>query len=112
AGTVRRAAELNQRPITLIGSPHPNGTLPQQLSFASAEPDNIMLTALKRAEDNDDLIVRAYETSGAATRATIQLPLWHRVIEAQFRACEIKTFRVPRDRAQSIAECNLLEYSI
>ncbi|MCA1553410.1 MAG: alpha-mannosidase, partial [Chloroflexi bacterium] len=47
AGTVRRAAELNQRPITLIGSPHPNGTLPQQLSFASAEPDNIMLTALK-----------------------------------------------------------------
>ncbi len=111
AGTVRRAAELNQRPITLIGSPHPNATLPQQLSFASVEPDNIVLTTLKRAEDNDDLIVRAYETHGAATRAIIQLPQWQRVIEADFRACEIKTFRVPRDAERPIVETNLLEWT-
>jgi alpha-mannosidase len=110
AGTVRRAAELNQRPIVLLATYHPEGSLPQQASYLSVDQENIIVSAVKVAEEGDDLIVRAYETNRVATRATIRLPQWNRLIEAHFAPCEIKTFRVPRAAGQPIVETNLLEW--
>lgn len=40
-------------------------------SGLSAEPANIIVTALKAAEERDDLIVRAYECAGRQTEATL-----------------------------------------
>ncbi len=40
-------------------------------SFLSIEPDNVILTALKRSEDNDGIIIRFYEAEGKETNATI-----------------------------------------
>ena len=111
AGTVQRAAELNQRPITLIGTYHPQGTLPQVASFVRAEPANVVVSVLKQAEDDDALILRAYETTRAATRASITLPTLGRAIEAQFGPCEIKTFRIPRDSNAPVTEVNLIEWA-
>jgi alpha-mannosidase len=65
---------------------------------------------LKKAEDSDDLILRAYETSRAATHATIHLPAWKRKIEVDFGPCEIKTFRIPQDDRLPVLETNLLEW--
>ncbi|NPV67084.1 MAG: alpha-mannosidase [Anaerolineae bacterium] len=110
AGTVRRAAELNQRPFILHESFHPEGTLPQADSFIAVQPDHVMVTVLKQAEDGDDLIVRAYETAKIAARATIDLPHWGRTITAYFLPGEIKTFRVPRNPAQAVVETDLLEW--
>ncbi|MEO8397026.1 MAG: glycoside hydrolase family 38 C-terminal domain-containing protein, partial [Chloroflexota bacterium] len=104
AGTVKRAAELNQRPIALFATYHREGKLPQSDSFIDVQPDNVIVSVLKQAEDGDDLIVRAYETTKTATQATIRLPQWKRVIEASFAPGEIKTFRVPRDPAQPVSE--------
>lgn len=109
AGTVQRAAELNQRPVALIGTYHPDGKLPQSDSFIEVSPTNVVVTVLKQAEDNDDLIVRAYETTKTASHATIKLPKWGRVIEAAFAPCEIKTFRVPQDTALPVRETDMLE---
>jgi len=110
AGTARRAAELNQPPIALFATFHPDGTLPQSDSFITVEPRNVMVTVLKQAEDGDGLVLRAFETIGAATRASIRLPKLERVIEADFGANEIKTFLIPRDAAKAIIETNLLEW--
>ena len=104
-----RAAELNCRPIALAETYHA-GTLPQRNSYLAAEPENIVVSAVKRAEDGDDLIVRCYETSGVATRATIRLPKWNRTIEAAFGPSQIKTFRVPLDAAQPVVETNMIEW--
>jgi len=112
AGTVQRAAELNQRPIALIATYHPDGKLPQSDSFIKVSTNNVVVTVLKQAEDNSDLIVRAYETTKTASRATIQLPKWNRVIEVDFAPCEIKTFRIPQDANQSITETDMLEYPL
>jgi len=111
AGTVQAAMELNQRPVTLIETYHPAGTLPQCASFLVSDQDNVVVTAVKRAEDNDDLVVRCYETAKVQTDATLRLPSWQRVIEATFRPCEIKTFRVPKDAALPVVETNLLEWT-
>lgn len=111
AGTVRRAAELNQRPIAIIETFHEQGRLPQRDAFVAADQENIIVSAIKKAEDNDDLIVRCYETSKVLTDATIRLPRWDRTIEAAFGPCEIKTFRVPHDPSQPVIETNLLEWT-
>ncbi len=112
AGTVKRAAELNQRPIVVAETFHPQGELPQAASFIDARPEHILVSVLKQAEDGDDLILRAYETTGAATAAVIRLPHWERTIEAHFAPGEIKTFRIPQDPAQPITETDLLEQAI
>ncbi len=109
AGTVKRAAELNQRPIMVIETYHPDGPLPQQDSFVSVDQDNVIISAVKRAEDGDDLILRCCETAHKATRSTIRLPKWSRVIQTNFRPSEIKTLRIPRDTSRPIIETNLLE---
>jgi alpha-mannosidase len=106
AGTVRRAAELNQRPIVLLGTYH-DGSLPQSRATVEVTPENIVVGAVKLAEDNDDLIVRCYESSRVATEA--ELRVGERVIPLSFGACEIKTIRVPRDDSQPVMETNLLE---
>lgn len=112
AGTVHRAAELNQKPIAMFATFHPDGKLPQVDSFIDVQPSNVVVSVLKRAEDSDDLIIRAYETHKISTHAKITLPKWGHVIEADFVPCEIKTFRVPRDPKQSITETNLLEWDM
>jgi alpha-mannosidase len=109
AETVRRAAELNQAPVSVLGTFHPEGKLPPACVYADARPANIVLSVIKQAEDGDDLVVRAYESSKAATAATIRLPQWGRIIQAEFGPGEIKTFRVPRSPGRPVVEVNLLE---
>ena len=88
------------------------GELPQTDSYVSVDADNVMVSAMKKAEDNDDLIIRAYETARTSTRAVIKLPKWNRTIEADFGPCEIKTFRIPKDASLPIAETNLIEWEL
>jgi alpha-mannosidase len=111
AGTLRRAAELNQPPIPMFTTFHPDGTLPQCDSFLSVEPENVMVTVLKQAEDGNGLILRAYETNGASAHACIRLAALGRLIEADFGPAEIKTFLIPRDPEKEVLETNLLEWS-
>ncbi len=109
AGTVRKAAELNQRPVALVTTLH-EGDMPRSASFLSVDHENLLVSVLKKAEDNDDLIVRVYETAGVTTSGTIRLEAWNCTIEATFGPCEIKTFRVPADASQPVVETNLLEW--
>jgi len=110
AGTARRALELNQRPIALAETYHP-GTLPQRNSFLAVDRENIVVSAVKRAEDNDDLIVRCYETNRVMTTATIHLVAWDREYTTTFAPCEIKTLRIPRDASAPVAETDLVEWA-
>lgn len=112
-GVVQQAAEINCGPFALIATGRPQGTLPLTASFAHSDAANIIIAVMKRAEDDDpikgDLILRAYETTGAATRTRLHLPRWGRVIAADFSPHEIKTFRIPRNPASPAVEVNLLE---
>jgi alpha-mannosidase len=50
------------------------GTLPGSKSFLSVEADNIVLSTMKKAEDNDDVILRLYEADRKSATARIELP--------------------------------------
>ncbi len=112
AGTVKRAAELNQRPVAVIGTYHPDGRLPPSDSFISVQPDNVVVSVVKQAEAGDDWILRAYETTRSACTGMIELPQSGRTITATFKPGEIKTFRVPRDPARPVVETDMIEWDV
>ncbi len=109
AGTVKKSLELNQRPVAIIETYH-QGELPQKDSFIEVDQDNIIVSVIKKAEDNNDLIIRCYETDKVETKVSVDLPKWDRTIETTFGPCEIKTFRIPKDKKEAIVETDFLEW--
>ena len=41
-------------------------------SFITLSPNNLILSAIKKAEDSDEVILRFFETKGEATQARIE----------------------------------------
>ena len=71
--TMRRGYELNYKLIAWNTGNH-QGALPPTHSFLRAEPDNVVVTAVKQSEDSDDLIVRFYEWAGKESDVKFDLP--------------------------------------
>ena len=46
--------------------------LPAEFSFASVSEPDVIITAVKRAEDDDDLIVRLYEADGHSVKTSLK----------------------------------------
>ncbi|MGA2983896.1 MAG: glycosyl hydrolase-related protein [Terriglobia bacterium] len=107
AGIVRLAEEFTAPVPVLYQGIHP-GTRPASASFLSVDVPNVVVSAVKKAEDGEDIIVRCYETEGRAATATLDLGLVNRRWTGTFRPLEIKTLRVPREGGE-IREVNALE---
>jgi alpha-mannosidase len=105
ADVVRRALELNQPAFGLIETFH-EGPLPQRVSYGDDGGGDVVVTAVKAAEDGDGFVVRGYESGGRASRAHLEI-LDH-AVEADFGAHEIKTFVVSSDG--EVRETDLLEW--
>jgi alpha-mannosidase len=71
--TMRHGWEYDYPLQALVTTAHP-GSLPAEHSFASVEPDNVVLTAVKKAEDANALIFRVYEWAGKETTAEFHVP--------------------------------------
>ncbi len=67
----KQALEFNHRPIATQANA--SGELPAELSFIKLSPHNLILSALKKAEDSDAVILRFFETTGETTRAEVEL---------------------------------------
>ena len=48
--------------------------MPAEHSFASVEPENVVLTAVKKAEDANGLIFRVYEWAGKDATVEFHVP--------------------------------------
>jgi len=72
SGVAQRGYELNNPLIPVVEPPH-KGELPPAFSFINIEPENLILTAVKKAEDGKELILRLYEVWGKKCVARISL---------------------------------------
>ncbi|HVN21009.1 MAG TPA: alpha-mannosidase [Dongiaceae bacterium] len=72
--TVRRGYELNYKLITVPTGKH-EGKLAAEHSFVQTQADNVIVTAVKKAEDDGALIVRFYEWAGKQGDVGLQLPV-------------------------------------
>jgi alpha-mannosidase len=71
--TVQMAYDLNQPLMAKLEDAHA-GKLPAVHSFLGISKTNVVLGAMKKAEDSDALILRFYESAGKKTNATVYLP--------------------------------------
>jgi alpha-mannosidase len=73
AQTVHRGYELNTPLTAQQVFPH-TGSLPPTHSFASIDEPNIILSAVKKAEDTNALIFRFYDSNGQGSTAHLHVP--------------------------------------
>jgi alpha-mannosidase len=71
--TVRRGYEFNY-PLRAAQVDAHEGTLPPRHAFVAVSGDHVVLTALKKAEDSDALLLRFYEWAGQSGDVRISLP--------------------------------------
>jgi len=71
--TVRHGFEYNY-PLTAVVTTAHAGSQPAEHSFASVGQENVVLTAVKKAEDANGLVFRAYEWAGKDTTAEFHVP--------------------------------------
>lgn len=61
--TVERAEVLNQ-PLKAFRTEKHKGSIGKTFSFATSDNRNVLIKALKKAEESDEYVVRVYETGG------------------------------------------------
>jgi alpha-mannosidase len=71
--TVRQGYDFNYH-LSAMQVPAHTGKLPGSFSFVKAEPENVVVTAMKKTEDGDGLLVRFYEWAGKSGNITLTLP--------------------------------------
>ncbi len=71
--TVRHGWEYDYPLQATVTTAHA-GSLPAEHSFASVSPDNVVLTAVKKAEDSNGLIFRVYEWAGKDSTVEFHVP--------------------------------------
>jgi alpha-mannosidase len=105
----RHALELNQMPMYTVEFVH-SGDLPGEQSFCRINRDSpALISVIKRSEDDDGWIIRAFESSGQPAAADIDFFSLGITKHFSFKAFEIKTIKIS-DADKSVSETNLLEW--
>jgi alpha-mannosidase len=73
AMTERRGYELNYGLMVMQPSIH-TGTLPAMHSFLTVDGDGVVVTAMKKAEDSNGIVLRMYEWQGKTSTIRITVP--------------------------------------
>lgn len=68
ANTVLKAEVFNQPIKAFVVGKH-DGVLDKSFSFVKVSNENVLIKAIKKAEESDEYIVRVYETSGISNQA-------------------------------------------
>jgi len=90
AAAAKRALVLNNDFQAVPEGSH-GGILKPKAGYVSADKENIVISVLKRAEENDGVIIRAYEAEGKKTAAVISF--FGKSLKACFSPHEIKTLK-------------------
>jgi alpha-mannosidase len=71
--TIRQGYQLNYKLISMQVERH-QGELPPEHSFVTTPNENIIVSAVKKAEDDNGLILRFYEWAGKTGDVKLQIP--------------------------------------
>jgi alpha-mannosidase len=85
------------------------GHMPSTLSLLEISPPEVAVSAVKLAEDSDDMIVRLVEYTGKDHTVRVKSTVLGRDLNVHLKPFEIKTLRIPLDRGKPIVECDLIE---
>ena len=74
ANVIQLGYELNI-PLQTAACNSQTGKLDQQFSFVEIDAENIIIESIKKAQDNEDIIIRLYEADGISSDCNIQFNL-------------------------------------
>ena len=74
AGVIEESYALNQPLLQAPVAAKVDGDLPEAFSFVSCDNPNVVITAVKKAEDDDGIIVRFYDAHDCKSNVTIHAP--------------------------------------
>ena len=109
AAVDREALAHNEKPMAL--SFFPNGKGPAVLPLARTRDPAVQVTAIKKAEDSEALIIRLYEPTGKERVVNLELPFAGVAKEIKMGAFEIRTLRYDLAR-KKFEEVNLVEEAL
>lgn len=106
----RRADELQTPAEYVMGSRH-TGTEPWERSFLEVSPSSVAVLAVKRAEQQDAIVIRLQERTGQTSEATLESFPWGLDHKFSLRPWEIKTLLVKtaKGKTSEVKEVSLLE---
>jgi alpha-mannosidase len=90
------AERFNNPPIVAFSNSH-QGSLPSASSLVSCAPGNVIIGAVKVAEEYDEIILRLFESAGRKTRCDVAFPLLGIEFTTDIGPWEIKTLAVSSD---------------
>lgn len=106
----RLASVKNEKPYAL--SFFPSGkTQAKNKSFIRLSDSSVIVSAVKKSQVGNDLIIRLFESTGRARQVTVYFDFIPRAVTIKLNAFEIKTLRVKRP-SNTIREVNCIEGSI
>jgi len=104
----RRAEELQTPAEYVMDSAHA-GAEPWERSLLEIEPESVVMTALKRAEDGDGVILRLQETAGRAADATVRASGVRAEGRLSLGPWQMGALRLFAARGQEIREAGMLD---
>lgn len=108
-GIDRLSAELQIPPEYAVDCAHP-GTESWEKSYISVSPEPVSVTAVKRSEDGEGIVVRMQEMHGSNAAARLEVPGLALDWEGAIAPWEIKTLKVTlRPEGAKVTETDLLE---
>ena len=102
-----RLSEILNNPLQTHQETHHDGTLPQIYSAIDVDKENVVVAAIKSAEDGNGIIMRIVETNGNETKAEIDFKAVNAKFSLEFAPQEIKTVRISADG--NVSECMITE---
>jgi alpha-mannosidase len=101
-------AAFNQ-PVSIVPTDIHKGSLPVRKGFAEVMTPNVMLSALKKSEDSEAVIIRLYEMEGRETEAQVRLA---GIVEPSSPAVEIDLMEQPLPASSARMDGDLLTVKI
>ncbi len=95
-----RALQFNT-PLTVVAENNHVGDLPLVYEGIWVEKENIVVSALKKAEDGDGYVLRAYECDGRAVSSKIDCKNLG-AYDVAFAPYEVKTLRIRNGKAEEV----------
>jgi alpha-mannosidase len=78
----RQAKQSNQPMIAVVTDPsRKSGNQPETTSFIAVENKNLILSTIKKCDDDDNVIVRCYDIEGIDSESNISIPMKFRKAE-------------------------------
>ena len=93
----------------VVDVPQPRGGLPPSYSFAGTNADNVLITTIKRSEDENSIVMRLVEMQGKRTEAKID---WFGAINGVTKTNIIEEEDQPMPKAAAGIGLTMTPYSI